>query len=470
LGSGEFAPGAACSSGTSLYSLARACLMASLAQEYRGLSAADGGLHEDGQPASLRRFPAPTERWARRLRALGGAAMGLLAVAAIGGAAWHPTSGGAPRTVAVPGERGTAVRGVEGLELVRASGKAQLPGAPSRPLPHVVLDATADVQELCDSVKDRVPMLLRISGWRIGLAPYQAVSYCTDGLGYTVKVEVEAGQDLAGHPEPAYLQLSIRNDTGPALFTAIMVEPIDGLCASLPVLPPKASPEGLPQAVLPVVAEEASAEEGTNSSAGRGGQAVPPTAGEEETSPQGANSSSANSSGKAGEEDELSKQVVALPSVNRSAETSARGADSPSTNSSDKTGGEDELPRPAVNLSSASSSAGRGDKAAPLVKETEARAKRGASPPLTNSSAEKGDGAPQLVMAEEVSAAPGTRSSDKEGDAAAPAKKAREATPGTSSPDMEGDAAAPAKKTREHTSADGDASSSAKSSDGAAGR
>jgi len=446
LGSGEFAPGAACSSGTSLYSLARACLMASLAQEYRGLSAADGGLHEDGQPASLRRFPAPTERWARRLRALGGAAMGLLAVAAIGGAAWHPTSGGAPRTVAVPGERGTAVRGVEGLELVRASGKAQLPGAPSRPLPHVVLDATADVQELCDSVKDRVPMLLRISGWRIGLAPYQAVSYCTDGLGYTVKVEVEAGQDLAGHPEPAYLQLSIRNDTGPALFTAIIVESIDGLCASLPVLPPKASPEGLPQ-VLPVVAEEASAEEGTNSSAGKGGQATPPTTGEEETSPQGANSSSTNSLGKTGDEDELSKQVVDLSSVNHSDETSAQGANSSSTNSSGKTGDEDELPKPAVNLSSANSSAGRGDKAAPLVKETEARAKRGASPPLTNSSAEKGDGAPQLVMAEEVSAAPGTRSSDKEGDAAAPAKKARE-----------------------DTSADEDASSSAKNSDGAASR
>jgi len=174
-----------------------------------------------------------------------------------------PAPGRAPRTaVALRGERGSAVGGVEELELVSAVGKPQLSGGhgASPPLPHVVLNATADVQELCDSVKDRVPMLLRISGWRIGLAPYQAVSYCTDGLGYTVKVEVEAGRDLQGRPEPAYLQLSIRNDTGPTLFTALMVESIHGLCASLPVLPPSASPEQLPEAAPPVQGMNASVE------------------------------------------------------------------------------------------------------------------------------------------------------------------------------------------------------------------
>mmetsp|Transcript_51386 Transcript_51386/g.161508 ORF Transcript_51386/g.161508 Transcript_51386/m.161508 type:complete len:376 (-) Transcript_51386:178-1305(-) len=354
--------------------------MASLAQESRGLMAADGGPHEDGQLVTLRRPLPLAERRGRQLRALG-AALGLLAVAAIGGAAWHPASSGAPRTaVAVRGERGTTIRGVEELELVRAPGKPQLLGALNIPLPHVVLNATADVQELCDSVKDRVPTLLGISGWQIGLAPYKAVSYCTDGLGYTVKVEAEAGKHLEGHPEPAYLQLSIRNDTGPTLFTAIMVESIEGLCASLPVLPPMASPKELPP--------EASAEEGTNSSAVNTGHAAPPTTGEEATSTRSTNSSSTSSSGQAGDEDGLPKQVT--------------------------------------DLSSANSSAGRGDRAARRVRKKEASAKHGTSSQLTNSSAEKGDGTPQLVMAEEVSAAPGMRSSDKEGDAAAPSKKARE--------------------------------------------
>jgi len=98
------------------------------------------------------------------------------------------------------------------------------------------------------------------------------------------------------------------------------------------------------------------------------------------------------------------------------------------------------------------------------VRKKEASAKHGTSSQLANSSAEKGDGTPQLMMAEEVSAAPGTPSSD-EGDAAAPAKTAREdksadeggalsakkrdgvasrsAAPGMRSSDKEGDAAAP---------------------------
>jgi len=417
--------------------------------------AADGGPHEDGQLVTLRRPLPLAERRGRQLRALGAAAMGLLAVAAIGGAAWHPASSGAPRTaVAVRGERGTTIRGVEELELVRAPGKPQLLGALNIPLPHVVLNATADVQELCDSVKDQVPTLLGISGWQIVLEPYKAVSYCTDGLGYTVKVEAEAGKHLEGHPEPAYLQLSIRNDTGPTLFTAIMVESIEGLCASLPVLPPMASPKELPPVVLPVAAEEASAEEGTNSSAVNTGHAAPPTTGEEATSTRSTNSSSTSSSGQAGDEDGLPKQVT--------------------------------------DLSSANSSAGRGDRAARLVRKKEASAKHGTSSQLANSSAEKGDGTPQLMMAEEVSAAPGPPSSDKEGDAAAPSKKAREdksadegvassakkrdgvasrsAAPGTRSSDKEGDAAAPSKKAREDKSADEGVASSAKKRDGVASR
>jgi len=356
--------------------------MASLAQESRGLMAADGGPHEDGQLVTLRRPLPLAERRGRQLRALGAAAMGLLAVAAIGGAAWHPASSGAPRTaVAVRGERGTTIRGVEELELVRAPGKPQLLGALNIPLPHVVLNATADVQELCDSVKDQVPTLLGISGWQIVLEPYKAVSYCTDGLGYTVKVEAEAGKHLEGHPEPAYLQLSIRNDTRPTLFTAIMVESIEGLCASLPVLPPSARPERLTEPPSPVVAEGALADQGTNASAEKGDDAAPLVV------EQGRNSSAA-------------RDGEAAPLTSKQEVATKRGTNS---------------------------SARKGEDAVSATTAEAATAKQG-----TNSSSERGENghrAVPLIVAEGASAKQGTNLSAAEGAEAALTTSAKEGGP-----------------------------------------
>jgi len=317
--------------------------------------------------------------------------LGLVALAAAGVTAWHPASGGAPRTVVA-----LRRRGVEELGLVSALGKPQLLGGlggASPPLPHVVLNATADIQELCDSVKASASMLLRISGWRIDLAPYQAVSYCTDGLGYTVKVEVEAGKDLQGRPEPAYLQLSIRNDTGPTLFTALMVESIHGLCASLPVLPPGASPEQLPEAPPPVGAAGAPAEQEIHASAEKSVEAAPLTAG------IGTNSSTEKGGGAA----QLAVKRGAISSVENSGEAAPL-----------------ETAEAVPAKQGADSSARKGNGAPPAAEE--AVAEHGGQ---SSETGEKGSEAEPLIMAE-VPAKQGMNTSFVKSEKASPAAKATE--------------------------------------------
>eukprot|EP00415_Alexandrium_ostenfeldii_P004313 UN4313 len=85
-----------------------------------------------------------------------------------------------------------------------------------------------------------------MAGWTekdIDLDPYKARSFCTDGRHFTLKVAVGvADKEKHAHPWGVVLQLTIiQPASDPAyLAGAMMVTPIVGICASIPVLPTQA--------------------------------------------------------------------------------------------------------------------------------------------------------------------------------------------------------------------------------------
>lgn len=120
----------------------------------------------------------------------------------------------------------------------------------SRVLPTTVLNATDKVQKMIDSVKEKVGAGLL--GWKPELEPYKATSFCSDGLHYNVKVDVNGSEGKQGYEGPVYLQLLIRVATSeeePTLMAAMMTMPVPGSCSWLPVFPPL---KGLSMPAAPV--------------------------------------------------------------------------------------------------------------------------------------------------------------------------------------------------------------------------
>jgi len=157
---------------------------------------------EDGGLTPARAPVLPSTRRGRRMRQLGFATAGLLALTALGAVAWHSTIG-----------RGLVQGAVQWWAL-----------------PTTVREADESVQGMIDAVKDQVPAQLALIGWKVNLGPYRATTYCGDSLSYTVQVDVG--------DEALSLELLLRSGEVVALVGAFMVRPPEDICTGLPVAAP----------------------------------------------------------------------------------------------------------------------------------------------------------------------------------------------------------------------------------------